>query len=279
MDINAIYDSIEQKAAQNITADVGDYVVDGLLYCGKCNTPKQCRVELFGKVRTPFCICKCEKERREKEEEARKQRERERQIKEMRRVGFPESEMQKWTFARDDRANAKVSGVMLNYTENFAKFYEKGKGLLLYGNVGTGKTFAAACVANALIDRGYPCLMTNFARLTNTISGMFEGKQEYIDSLNRFSLLIIDDLASERDTEYVGEIVQNVIDARYRSGLPLIVTTNLTGEELKSPADMRKKRLYSRLLDMCIPLEVTGADRRRLKCKEDYDEYKNILGL
>ena len=123
------------------------------------------------------------------------------------------------------------------------------------------------------------CLVTNFARLTNTISGMYEGKQEYIDGLDRFDLIVIDDLASERDTEFMGEIVQNIIDARYRTGKPLIVTTNLTSDDLKNPAEIRKQRIYSRLFEMCVPVEVKGTDRRKEKLKQDYKSMEDLLGL
>lgn len=154
-----------------------------------------------------------------------------------------------------------------------------GKGLLFYGGVGTGKTFAAACIANALIDQGKPCLVTNFARLVGTIGGMYDGRQEYIDGLDRFELLVIDDLASERDTEYMGEIVHNVIDARYRSGKPLIVTTNLTLAELGNPTDVRRQRVYSRVLEMCFPVEVSGGDRRRERFSDNTEEMAKLLGL
>ena len=60
MDLSGAFDRIEMTASQNIRADKGDYVgEDGLLYCGKCHTPKQCRVELFGEIRTPMCLCQC----------------------------------------------------------------------------------------------------------------------------------------------------------------------------------------------------------------------------
>ena len=55
---DALIGSIEQKAAESIKAEEGDYLVDGLLYCHKCHTAKQCRVELFGRIRTPMCLCK-----------------------------------------------------------------------------------------------------------------------------------------------------------------------------------------------------------------------------
>lgn len=276
---NVIFDKIELNAQQHIKQQEGDYILDGLLYCGKCNTKKQTRIEVLGRVRTPLCLCKCEAERRAAEEAERKRFERMREVEKMRRIGFPESEMANWNFAADDMANPKISHVAHNYAANFNKMIERGKGLLLYGTVGTGKSFHAACIVNALIDKGYPCLMTNFSRLVNTIQGMYDGKQQYIDGLNKFDLLVIDDLSAERDTDFMNEIVFNIIDSRYRAGLPLIITTNLTAEEIKNPADIRKQRTYSRLLEMTIPVEVNGVDRRRNKLVNDYAEFSDILGL
>lgn len=272
-------DRLVAASKQAIKAEEGDYIVDGLLYCHKCNTPKQTRVFVFGKERTPYCLCKCAAEKRDAEEAERKREELKRQIKQLRKMGFPDAEMERWTFERDDLSNEKISMIAHRYVDNFEQMRGKGKGLLFYGTVGTGKTFTSCCIANELIDKGLPCLVTNFARLTNTISGMYDGKQDYIDGLNKFVLLVIDDLASERDTEYMGEIVQNIIDSRYRSGLPLIITTNLTNEELKHPADMRKQRIYSRLFEMCIPVEVKGKDRRKEKLRNDYKELEDLLGL
>lgn len=280
MNFERMIDGIEAAAAETNKQEQGDYVgADGLLYCGKCNTPKQVRVTLFGQERTPHCMCKCRKEEYEQEKAEDERQRREQRIKDLRRMGFADSELEHWTFDKDDGKNEKVTTVAKNYCTNFREMKAAGKGLLFYGTVGTGKTFISACIANALIDKGYACMVTNFARLTNTISGMFDGKQEYIDRLNRFDLLIIDDLAAERDTEYMNEIVQMIVDNRYRSGLPLIITTNLTAEEIKNPADIKKQRTYSRLLEMCIPIHVEGADRRKEKLKEDYNDFKDLLGL
>lgn len=279
MNISNYIDSIEQKAADTIKAEQGDYIIDGLLYCHKCNTPKQTRIEIFGRVRTPFCLCKCEEERRDREEAERKRIDFEKRIKEMRRVGFPDEEMQYWTFDRDDGANDHVMKIARNYVANFDEMRENGKGLLLYGNVGTGKTFAAVCVANALIDKGFPCMVTSLSRIINTITGMYADKQQYIDGLNRFAFLVFDDLATEADTDYRNEIVYNIIDSRYRAGLPFIVTTNLTGQEMKNAEDIRKQRIYSRLFERCIPIEVKGTDRRRAKLIDDHKAYSELLGL
>ena len=213
------------------------------------------------------------------EEEALKKREQIARIEELRRSGFPDSEMKSFTFCKDDGANPKLSTVCKRYVDNFEEMKAKHKGLLLFGDVGTGKTFLGACIANALIDKGYGCMVTSFSRISNTLSGTFEGKQDYIDKLNKFDLLVIDDLASERDTEYMNEIVMTIIDSRYRIGKPLIITTNLTSEELKNPADIKKQRVYSRLLELCIPVEVKGADRRKKKLMSDFAEFNEILGI
>lgn len=273
------FDAIEKNAAAAIKEEAGDYEKDGLLHCGKCNTPKQCFVEVFGAIRKPPCLCKCKVEEREREEEARRQHEFAMKVQRYRSIGFPESEMANWNFAADDGSNPKMSTAMQNYVQHFDEFRKQGKGLLLFGNVGTGKTFLAACVANALIDKGVPCLVTNFARIANTVQGLFEGRQEYYDSLNKFPLLVLDDLSAERKTEYMQEIVFNVIDARYRAKLPLIITTNLTREELQHPADITYQRIYSRLFEMCTPIEIAGADRRHAALKNDIAATKQLLGL
>jgi DNA replication protein DnaC len=279
MNLKNYIDGLEQRAAESIRAEQGDYELDGLLHCHKCNTPKQCRVEFFGIVKTPMCLCKCEIEKREREEAERKRREYEARVKELRRIAFPESAMKDWTFANDDGESSQIISIAKKYVENFDKMLEDGKGLLLFGGVGNGKTFASACIANALIDKGYPVMMTNFARIANTVQGMFEGRQEYYDSFNRFPLLVIDDLSAERKTEYMQEIVFNVIDSRYRAGLPTIVTSNLTAEAIKNPADIAYQRIFSRLLEMCVPIEVKGEDRRRKILKDSFGEYSELLGI
>ena len=97
---------------------------------------------------------------------------------------------------------------------------------------------------------------------------MYEGKQNYLDSLNEFDLLVIDDLGIERNTEYVNELVYNIIDARYRSGKPMIITTNLKYSDLHNAEDTSKARIYSRIIEMCLPVLVGGEDRRKSKMQD-----------
>lgn len=270
------------EASQDSHYEKGDYLnEDGLLMCGKCHTPKQCRftANWDGKEKKPYTPCACTRERRNAEEQARQTQNLRIEVNRLRKLGFPDSEMADWTFAHDDGTDPKTTSIARKYVDNFPEMKKRGKGLLLYGTVGTGKTHAAACIANELISQGRPCLVTNFARITNTLQGMFEGKQRYLDDLNRLDLLVIDDLASERDTSYMNEMIFNIIDSRYRSGKPLIVTSNLTKADLMAPGSIDRQRIYSRLLEMCVPVEVKGADRRQKKLYDDSADMARLLGL
>lgn len=239
-----------------------DYIKDGLRYCGKCNTQKECLIEILGKVRKVGCMCKCQAEEfNALQEQIRKQEELVR-ISRLRIQGIQDCNYRKWTFETDDGRNPEQMDKAMRYCIKWQEMYRGNTGLLLWGDVGTGKTFFAACIANYLIDRGVPVMMTNFIRLSNALWD--EGdRNEYINSLNRYKLLIIDDLGAERQSEFMLEQVYNIIDSRYKNGQPLIITTNLSLTELKNPSDIKYSRIYSRIIEMCVPVKFEGADRRK----------------
>jgi DNA replication protein DnaC len=248
---------------------------DGLLRCKVCEKRVETIINVFGKNKKVRCICECKKKELDEYKEYEKLQEREK----IKKVCFMQSNMADWTFANDDKKNKELSDAMRKYADQFEEFKKSGTGLLLYGSVGTGKTYYSACISNELIDKGYTVLMTNFARLTNQLQGKFEGKQEYLDSLNDYSLLIIDDLGAERNSEYMQEIIFNIIDARYRSGLPFIITTNLTIDVMMSTDNIANKRIYDRILERCYPVKVDGTSRRTESFKNNIMEVGKKLGL
>ena len=104
--------------------------------------------------------------------------------------------------------------------------------------------------------------MTNFARIMNELNNAFSGRNEVVDRLCGYPLLVIDDFGMERGTEYALEQIYNIIDSRYRSRKPLVVTTNLTLTELKNPQDTAHARIYDCLLELCTPIACTGPSMR-----------------
>lgn len=244
----------------DVSAEQGDYLENGILYCGKCRTPKQVRISLLGKEKIMGCMCDCESERLREQKKADERKARMERIERLRCSGFSDKTLAECRFEYDDGGNPYLTEIAKNFVENFPDMKASGEGLIFCGGVGTGKTFMASCIANALIDQGVPCLVTNFLRIIDDISGTWEGRQEYVKAFNRYDLLVIDDFGVERDTEFAEEIVYRVIDSRIRSGLPMILTTNLLSLESSS---IRKQRLYSRIEAMCLPVLVNGKDRRR----------------
>lgn len=240
---------------------------DGLLYCGRCHTPKQTRMDTNpmtgepGPVLVPIA-CQCVRTRADKE---RRRQEREQfgmKIRQLWEDGISYPEGLRDRFSGDDRRNAKLSDACGRYVEQWEAMRKDNIGILFYGSVGTGKTFFASCIGNGLLDRLVPVAVTNFPRLLNLLQGT-QNRQRLLDRLSVYKLLIIDDLGVERDSPYAAEQVFNVVDARARSKLPLIVTTNLTLEELEHPASMQYARIYDRILELCpVRLKLAGGSRR-----------------
>ena len=267
-----------EKVASSVPTDDETYLqpADGLLYCKRCHTARQSRIEIFGQVKIVPCICRCMDEKRKQEASASA---RAKEVDRLRKMGFSDILLKNQTFEADDKKNPEISKAMSNYVSKFTEFRKDGKGLLFYGPTGRGKTFSAACICNALIDEQKPCLMTQFSRLVNTISGMWEGRQEYIDSLARFDLVAIDDLGVERNTSFMSEYVSTIIDTLYRAKVPMIITTNLGLSQMVEEKDIKLARVYNRILERCLPIEFNGEDRRLEKARADYKQTKMILGL
>lgn len=279
MDALNILEPVIQAAEKAVPARPEDYYVDGLLYCGKCHTKKQTRLTAFG-GRIVSCQCKCAQEAYRAEQEARKRQEEMDRIARMRSVGITSQRFKGASFDRDDGKNPKPMALLRRYTEIWPQMLERNTGLLLYGAPGTGKSYGAACVANALIEQLTPVFMTNFAAVLNSVSGLpSEKRNGYVEELARYPLLILDDFGMERGTQFALEQVYNVIDVRYRSEKPLIVTTNLTLDQLRKPPDMDRARIYDRVLEMCVPVDFGTKGRRAEYARQKTREAAVLLGI
>lgn len=237
---------------------------DGLLHCKKCRGLRQIVIPNFGKpgYLTPRCICPCQMEAQRQRKETEAQRERMDRIKRRKAQGLQDRYLYDYIFANDNGQNPLMDKAR-SYVEHWHEAYRNNTGLLLFGDVGTGKSFFAGCIANALLDRDVPVLMTNFPTILNKLTGMFsEDRGELIASLGTYDLLILDDLGVERSTEYAMEQMFHVIDCRYRSRKPMIVTTNLCLDEMKRPPDLAHARIYDRILERCAPILFAGKNFR-----------------
>ena len=237
---------------------------DGLLHCRKCGGPRQAVIPdpFKGGSFKPRCVCPCQQEAERRRKEAEERRQRMERIKRRKAQGLQDRYLYGYTFANDNGENPVMAKAHA-YVDHWPQAFKRNIGLLLFGDVGTGKSFLAGCIANALLDRDIPVLMTNFPTILARLCGTFgEGRTAFLDSLGDYDLLIIDDLGAERNTEYALEQMFSIIDSRYRCNKPLIVTTNLKLDELKCPPDLAHARIYDRILERCAPILFAGKNFR-----------------
>ena len=257
-----------------------DYEKDGHIYCKTCNcqvdgTP----VEFSDRKRIFRKSCQCDEERKRIQEE----RERQEKIAEIKKRCFIERNQENYTFGNADESTDKeLLKKVKKYVEQFKKMKEENIGLIIYGGVGTGKTYITCSIVNAIIEKYlYECKVMNFSQILNELQngGFNLNRNEYIDSLTRKTLLVIDDFGIERDTEYALEQIYNVINARYQKQKPTIITTNLDYKDLEKevPYNLMLSRIYSRIIEMGVPLKITGKDRRKEKRKLKIEQAKHLI--
>jgi DNA replication protein DnaC len=141
------------------------------------------------------------------------------------------------------------------------------RGLLLYGNVGTGKSFLSGCVAKELLDRGKTVVYYGAAELFSLISekAFAESKDElrlFMEMLYDCDLLIVDDLGTEMTTAFVQSALYQIINGRLLAGKQTIINTNLP------PAELGRRyspQILSRIEGEYEILPFFGEDIRRLK--------------
>ncbi len=164
------------------------------------------------------------------------------------------------------RARMKVD----EYLENWEENREAGRGLYFCGGVGTGKTHLAVAVMNELIrKRRVPSLFVTVPELLDNLRETYNkpgrNLDEWMDAVQNADLLVLDDLGSERVTEWVRERLFVIVNHRYREALPTVFTSNIGPKDL---AAQLGDRTASRMIAMCDWIALEGDDYRETAAKE-----------
>lgn len=262
-------DIYEDKVLVNREIRINDYDYicgeDHLIYCHRCHSPKQVRVRMNGTVKIQNCLCRCESEKRDAEEADYKRKQAQYRIQRLRDAGLRSPLARHSKFENDDGTNEKMY-IARSFVEDWKDWKSQGKGLLVTGGTGTGKSFFAGCIANGLIDNGVPAVMISTPYLTDML-GRLTGKEskDYLDSLDRYDLLILDDYEPFLTEHVEQRILFLLIDRWYTRRKPVIIVTNSSMESIleASRTDPLNGRIHDRILEMCCPVTFLKQDHRR----------------
>ncbi len=148
----------------------------------------------------------------------------------------------------------------MDFVKNFPEKNGTINGLLFTGQVGSGKTFLACCIANALLERGHPVLFAVVPDMLDRIRATYDAgkqmgysEQEVMDAARAIPLLILDDLGAHNYTDWTRNKLYSIINYRLNYCLPTVITTNISLENLEAHLG---ERTTSRIFQMCRPYRL-----------------------
>ena len=177
------------------------------------------------------------------------------------------SDAEYWQHEITEAVRKETARIPAHFREATCDTQLGDSGLYLHGPVGTGKTYAAAALAIQAVKAGLDIKWISSSTWLTAMKASFNGAPAPDDVsaiLTRCDLLVIDDLGSEKSSEWAVEQLFVLINEAYEQNVQLIVTSNLKFSGLNKRLG---SRIVSRLVEVCDPVAIEGEDRRKLAAK------------
>lgn len=169
----------------------------------------------------------------------------------------------------EDRQNLeKAVSFCRSFVQNFKKCEQDYSNILIYGNVGTGKSLLAGCIAKQVLADGNSVIYFSAVRFFELMGFYsFDNKdktaaQSFLDDIYSCDLFILDDLGTELSNQFISSKLFSIINERALRDKSTVITTNLSFRDLQ---ERYSDRNFSRLLSSFKTLKVSGTDVRLLK--------------
>lgn len=167
-------------------------------------------------------------------------------------------------------------GVVQSYLDDYPLV--DGKGLLLIGDTGVGKTHLITALLRGLVEKGAEGLFLDYQELLKRIQSSYDAtaltaERQVMRPVLETEVVVIDDLGSNRISEWVEDTINYLLNHRYNEKKPTLLTANLSEEAISGPPGDRKShatfeerlgpRVASRLREMCRAVKITAEDYRK----------------
>ncbi|MCF8011873.1 MAG: ATP-binding protein [Clostridiales bacterium] len=237
-------------------------------YCGREKHPRT--MELLGIKFTVTPSCQCEIDAFERKMDLLKNRQKRDAHKRMLSRSGLNGNAEEYTFENfEPRAGTEAAlSFARNFARDFKSYSESGKGFVLIGPYGCGKSHLAGAVVHQLINREITASFRPVPELLKRVRASYNGSGEteaqLLDFLQKVQCLVLDDVGAHKQTEWAEEFLYTVIDHRYRYRLPTIITGNDTGSggEVKLISALGE-RAVDRILERNTIIELTAQSYRR----------------
>lgn len=274
-----------QESLTSRELDCNLKIKDEIEKCSVCGQFLQKIIYIPGlnrSIKAPI-MCKCKKDKIKAREERERAMEKQIRLKHIFKNSLMDNKFIEDKFGNWDSTigSKKMYHVAKMYSNNFNEMKQRGMGLMFYGKPGNGKTFTASCIANFLMNKMLSVVCVNINSLLSRIRQTYntygrEVEEDVLRGFDNADLLIIDDLGTEQSTDWAKSKIYSIIDKRYRSKLPLIITTNFTLEELE---DKYEKRTVDRIIEICTPVYNEAGSIRVRRARENTERIRGQLAM
>lgn len=244
-----------------------DYIdEEGKLRCKKCNQIVCLNYKLLGKEKIIRKKCKCKNEYDKFHENIKNQEIELNKIRTLKNECFGKNRYINSKLELNRYLAEEYYSFANLYVHRYGEIKKNNKGLYIYGDVGTGKTYYASSIINLIIEKYKES--AKFINFTNMIDAYtnfndYTERYEYEKYLSDVPILLIDDFDVIRLTSpFMIDLAYKIINKRYETELLTIFTSNITFNRLKNETNSDKKKIYSRIIQNTVPIKFYGQDLR-----------------